>query len=67
MLIGACNPTLCAIHVFRYVALFPTNEMAKLIIQSGIKEIIYMSDKLHDQVPFVAARKLLDMAGVSYK
>ena len=50
-----------------YVALFPTNEMAKLIIQSGIKEVIYMSDKLHDQVPFVAARKLLDMAGVSYK
>ena len=28
-----------------YVALFPCNECAKAIIQSGIKEVIYMSDK----------------------
>ena len=28
-----------------YVALFPCNECAKMIIQSGIKEVIYLSDK----------------------
>ena len=28
-----------------YVTLFPCNECAKLIIQSGIKEIVYMGDK----------------------
>ena len=47
-----------------YVALFPCNECAKLIIQGGIAEVIYVSDKYHDDVPFVASRRLLDMAGV---
>ena len=28
-----------------YVDLFPCNECAKIIIQSGIKEVIYLSDK----------------------
>jgi dCMP deaminase len=32
-----------------YVALFPCNECAKLIIQSGIKEVVYIGDKYHDQ------------------
>ena len=31
-----------------YVALFPCNECAKLIIQSGIREVIFVSDKYHD-------------------
>ena len=47
-----------------YVALFPCNECAKLIIQSGLKEVIYLSDKYHDQPAFVASRRMLDMAGV---
>jgi len=50
-----------------YVAQFPTNEMAKLVIQSGITRVLFMSDDSHDEVPFVAARRLFDMAGVSYK
>ena len=29
-----------------YVALFPCNECAKLIIQSGIREVVYLSDKV---------------------
>ncbi len=49
-----------------YVALFPCNECAKLIIQSGIREVIYMSDKNHDKPETVASRKLLNMAGVKY-
>eukprot|EP00123_Amoebidium_parasiticum_P007754 comp18340_c0_seq1/m.19446 comp18340_c0_seq1/g.19446 ORF comp18340_c0_seq1/g.19446 comp18340_c0_seq1/m.19446 type:complete len:237 (-) comp18340_c0_seq1:502-1212(-) len=48
-----------------YVALFPCNECAKLIIQSGIRKVIYCSDKYHDKMEFVASRRLLDMAGVT--
>lgn len=48
-----------------YVTLFPCNECAKLIIQSGIKEVVYLSSKSNE--PEVAARKLFDMAGVNYR
>jgi len=47
-----------------YVALFPCNECTKLIIQSGIKEIIYMSDKYADSDAVKASKKMLDLAGV---
>ncbi|KAJ8281016.1 hypothetical protein GJAV_G00062380 [Gymnothorax javanicus] len=50
-----------------YVALFPCNECAKLIIQAGINEVIYLSDKYHEKKEFVASRRLLDMAGIKYK
>ena len=49
-----------------YVGLFPCNECAKAIIQSGIKEIIYLSDKYHNTPSMSASRKLLDAAGVKY-
>ena len=48
-----------------FVALFPCNECAKLIIQSGIKEVIYTSDKYHDKTEMIASRKLLELAKVS--
>ena len=41
-----------------YVALFPCNECAKAIIQSGIKEVIYLSDKYKDQDNFKASKRL---------
>ncbi len=47
-----------------YVALFPCNECAKAIIQSGIKEVIYLSDKYHDTPSTVASRKMLTAAGI---
>ncbi len=47
-----------------YVALFPCNECTKLIIQSGIKEIIYLSDKYQNSDPVKASKKMLEMAGV---
>ncbi len=47
-----------------YVTLFPCNECAKLIIQSGIKEVIFLEDKYHDDEIFVASRKLFDAANV---
>lgn len=49
-----------------YVTLFPCNECAKAIIQSGIKEVIYMSDKYKDTDSVKASKKMLDMAGVKY-
>lgn len=50
-----------------YTTLFPCNECAKTLIQNGIKEIVYESDKYHDEDVWKAARKMLDMAGVKYR
>jgi tRNA(Arg) A34 adenosine deaminase TadA len=45
-----------------YVALFPCNDCTKLIIQSGIREVVYLSDKYHDTPSCTAARRMLDLA-----
>ncbi|MDY5783454.1 MAG: deaminase, partial [Gemmiger sp.] len=50
-----------------YVTLFPCNECAKAIIQSGIREIIYLSDKYHDSNASIASRRLFNVAGVKYR
>ena len=50
-----------------YVSLFPCNECAKLIIQSGIKEIVYMDDKYNGTDSDLASKKMLDAAGVKYR
>ena len=50
-----------------YVALFPCHECAKAIIQSGIKEVIYLSDKYHETDSVTSSRKMLDAAGVKYR
>ena len=47
-----------------YVALFPCNECAKAIIQAGITEVVYLSDKYHDTPSTVASRRMLNAAGV---
>ncbi len=47
-----------------YVALFPCNECAKAIIQSGIKKVIYLSDKYADSDGTKASRRMLTQAGV---
>ncbi len=49
-----------------YSTLFPCCECTKLIIQGGITEIIYLSDKYHDTESVQAARRMLDMAGIRY-
>lgn len=48
-----------------YTALFPCNECAKAIIQSGITEVIYLSDKYNGQDSAIASRRMLETAGVS--
>lgn len=50
-----------------YVGLFPCNECAKAIIQSGIKEVIYLSDKYHNTAPMTASRKMLESAGITVR
>ena len=50
-----------------YVTLFPCNECTKLLIQKGIKEIVYEDDKFHNKKETIASRKLLDSAGVEYR
>lgn len=50
-----------------YVTLFPCNECAKAIIQSGIKKIIYYDDKYCGTDSDTASKCLLDLAGVKYE
>lgn len=58
----------CALGGCRiYTSLFPCNECCKAIIQSGIVEVIYLSDKYRDTPSSLAARKMLDAAGVVYR
>ena len=47
-----------------YVALFPCNECAKAIIQAGLSEVIYLSDKYEDSAPVQASKRMLSSAGV---
>ncbi|OYW15890.1 MAG: cytidine deaminase [Sphingobacteriales bacterium 12-47-4] len=50
-----------------YTALFPCNECSKAIIQAGIKEVIYLSDKYNGNDVFKASRLMLEKAGVNYR
>jgi dCMP deaminase len=50
-----------------YVTLFPCNECVKLIIQSGIKEIIYLSDKYAGTPSDLAAKRMLNAAKINYR
>ncbi len=50
-----------------YVGLFPCNECTKVIIQSGISEIIYLSDKYAETDSVKASRRMLRMAGVKMR
>ncbi|MDO5100413.1 MAG: dCMP deaminase family protein [Eubacteriales bacterium] len=50
-----------------YVSLFPCNECAKAIIQAGIKEVIYDSDKYSETEMVIASKRMLSAAGVGYR
>ena len=49
-----------------YVALFPCNECAKAIIQSGVREVIYLSDKYATTPTTLASKRMLISAGVKF-
>lgn len=72
-----CHGELNAISNFRgnkkdlvgakiYVTLFPCNECTKLIIQNGIKEIIYLTDKYKDTKETIASKTMLEKCGIKY-
>lgn len=50
-----------------YVALFPCNECTKAIIQSGITEVIYLSDKYAHTDSVIASKRMMDHAQVHYR
>ncbi len=50
-----------------YVALFPCNECTKLIIQSGISEVVYLSDKYCDSVAVRASKIMMQMSKVQFR
>lgn len=50
-----------------YVALFPCHECSKAIIQSGIKELVYLSDKYNGTESNIASKKMLNSAGVKFR
>ena len=47
-----------------YVTLCPCNECAKAIVQSGIKSVLYLSDKYEDKDYHIAAKRIFESAGV---
>jgi len=50
-----------------YVALFPCNECTKVIIQAGIREIIYLSDKYKDTHSVMASKIMLEKSNTSFR
>lgn len=50
-----------------YVTLFPCNECTKAIIQTGIKEVVYLDNKYEDQTTTKASRLMLELAGVKIR
>jgi len=50
-----------------YVALFPCNECTKVIIQAGIREIVYLSDKYKDTDSVMASKIMLEKSNTSFR
>jgi dCMP deaminase len=50
-----------------YVGLFPCNECAKAIIQSGIKEVVFLSDKYSEADNTKASKLMFGKTGVAYR
>ena len=49
-----------------YTTLFPCNECTKMIIQLGVKKIIYLNDKYSNTKEVIASKKMLNSANISY-
>lgn len=50
-----------------YVTLFPCNECAKIIVQAGVREVVYLSDEYAENDFTIAAKKIFDECGVGYR
>ncbi|XP_017785242.1 PREDICTED: deoxycytidylate deaminase-like isoform X3 [Nicrophorus vespilloides] len=49
-----------------YVTLFPCNECAKCVINSGITEVVYISDKYSYKAETIASKEMLNAANIKY-
>ena len=49
-----------------YVTLFPCNECAKAIVQTGIKKVIYLSDKYNGTDGNKVAKYIFDKCNIEY-
>ena len=47
-----------------FVSLFPCHECAKAIIQAGVREVVYLSDKYNGTESDNASKRMLNAAGV---
>lgn len=47
-----------------YTTLYPCNECAKLIVQSGIKKVIYLENKYADKPSFIASKRILESCNI---
>ncbi len=61
--LNSISSDLCGCSI--YVALFPCNECAKVIIQSGIAEVVFLSDKYADTDSVKASKRMFNQAGVT--
>ncbi len=50
-----------------YVTLFPCQECAKMLVQAGIGQVVYLDDKYHDTLGAQISRIALDSCGVGYR
>jgi dCMP deaminase len=50
-----------------FTTLFPCSDCAKAIVQSGIVEVIYLSDKNNGKEDNQAAKAILSACGITYK
>lgn len=49
-----------------YVTLFPCDDCAKLLAQTGVKKVIYLYDYHHDEPIYEASRIILKECGIEY-
>ena len=50
-----------------YVTLFPCQECAKMLVQAGIGEVVYLDDKYEGTTGNLVARSVFDRCGVGYR
>ncbi len=50
-----------------YTTLFPCNECAKIISQSGIKKVFYLSDKYKDELDYIISKKIFKLTNVEFE
>lgn len=50
-----------------FTTLFPCNECCKAIIQSGIKEVVYLSDKYYETESVIASKKMFELSEIKLR